>query len=118
VAQYRSYDILMQRRELCWMVTMKPTRPELPVFQRYSFQTATQSEREALAQAKRRVDHALEPNRLTYSATSRAEDLTAGEIGNDVGEIKCRGDDGLGTEAVPLLTAQLDDQIASFSSFR
>jgi hypothetical protein len=53
------YDILMQRRDLCWMVTMKPSRPELPVFQRYSFQTATQSEREALAQAKRRVDHAL-----------------------------------------------------------
>jgi hypothetical protein len=57
-ARYR-YDILMQRRDLCWMVTMKPSRPELPVFQRYSFQTATQSEREALAQAKRRVDHAL-----------------------------------------------------------
>ena len=26
-----------------------------------------------------------------------------GEIGNDVGEIKCRGDDGLGTVFVPLL---------------
>jgi hypothetical protein len=59
-ARYRGYDILMQRRDLYWMVTMKPSRPELPVFQRYSFQTATQSEREALAQAKRRVDHVLE----------------------------------------------------------
>jgi hypothetical protein len=68
-ARYRGYDILMQRRDLCWMVTMKPSRPELPEFQRYSFQTATQSEREALAQAKRRVDHALETSRLTYSAT-------------------------------------------------
>jgi hypothetical protein len=58
--RYRGYDIVMQRRDLCWMVIMKPSRPELPVFQRYSFQTATQSEREALAQAKRRVDHALE----------------------------------------------------------
>jgi hypothetical protein len=67
--RYRGYDILMQRRDLCWMVTMKPSRPELPVFQRYSFQTATQSEREALAQARRRVDHALETSRLTYSAT-------------------------------------------------
>jgi hypothetical protein len=38
-ARYRGYDILMQRRDLCWM--------------------ATQSEREALAQARRRVDHAL-----------------------------------------------------------
>jgi len=53
-ARYRGYDILMQRRG--WVVTMKPSRPELPVFRRYSFQTATQSEREALAQAKRRVD--------------------------------------------------------------
>ena len=68
-AHYRGYDILMQRRDLCWMVTMKPTRPELPVFQRHSFQTATQSEREALAQAKRHVDHALEISRLTYSGT-------------------------------------------------
>jgi hypothetical protein len=59
-ARYRGYDILMQRRDLYGMVTMKPGRPELPVFQRYSFQTATQSEREALAQAKRRVDHVLE----------------------------------------------------------
>jgi len=62
-ARYRGYDIVMQRRDLCWMVTMKPSRPELPVFQRYSFQTATQSEREALVQAKRRVDHALETGR-------------------------------------------------------
>jgi len=68
-ARYRGYDILMQRRDLCWMVIMKPSRPELPVFQRLSFHTATQSEREALAQAKRRVDHALETSRLTYSAT-------------------------------------------------
>jgi hypothetical protein len=68
-ARYGGYDILMQRRDLCWMVTIKPSRSELPIFQRYSFQTATQSEREALAQAKRRVDHALETSRLTYSAT-------------------------------------------------
>jgi hypothetical protein len=48
---------------------MTPSRPELPEFQRYSFQTATQSEREVLAEAKRRVDHALETSRLSYSAT-------------------------------------------------
>jgi hypothetical protein len=68
-ARYRGYDILMQRRDLCWMVTIKPSQPQLPVFQWYSFQTATQSEREALAQAKRRVDHALETSSLTYGAT-------------------------------------------------
>ena len=27
-ARYRGYDILMQRRDLCWTVTMKPSRPE------------------------------------------------------------------------------------------
>lgn len=58
-ARYRGYDIKMERRDLCWMVMMKPSRPELPMFQWYSFQTATQSEREALAQARRRVDNAL-----------------------------------------------------------
>ena len=69
--RYRGYDILMQRCDLCWMVTMKPSRPELPVFQWYSFQTATQSEREALAQAKRRVDDELQTSKLTYSATGQ-----------------------------------------------
>jgi hypothetical protein len=59
VTRYRGYDIKMERRDLCWMVTMKPSRPELRMFQRTSFQTGTQSEREALAQARRRVDHAL-----------------------------------------------------------
>jgi hypothetical protein len=58
-ARYRGYDIKMERRDLCWMVTMKPSRPDLPIFQRYSFKTATQSQREALAQATRRVDQAL-----------------------------------------------------------
>jgi hypothetical protein len=69
-ARYRGYDILMQRRDLCWMVTMKASRPELPVFKRYSFQTATQSERAALAQARRRVDHALE-QQIVLTITTR-----------------------------------------------
>lgn len=58
-ARYRGYDIKMEGRDLCWMVTMKPSEPEFPRSKRYSFQTATQSEREALKQAKRRVDNAL-----------------------------------------------------------
>jgi hypothetical protein len=57
--QYRGYTIKMERRDLCWMVTLKPIRPELPFFRRSPFQTSTQSERVAMAQAKRRVDHAL-----------------------------------------------------------
>jgi hypothetical protein len=59
----------MRRLDLCWVITMKPSRSELPVFQRYAFQTTTQSEREALALAKRRVDQALEASKLTHSAT-------------------------------------------------
>ena len=66
-ARYRGYDIFLRRRDLCWMVTIRPSHPELPVFRRHPFQTATQSEREALAQAKRRVDDALVTSKLTYS---------------------------------------------------
>jgi hypothetical protein len=43
-SRYRGYDIKMERRDLCWMVTMKPCASDLPEFRRYSFQTATQSE--------------------------------------------------------------------------
>ena len=57
--QYRGYQIKMERRDLCWMVTLKPTRPELPFFCHSPVQTSTQSERVAMAQAKRRVDQAL-----------------------------------------------------------
>ena len=42
-SRYRGYDIKMERRDLCWMVTMKPSRPGLPKFPQPSFQTATQS---------------------------------------------------------------------------
>ena len=69
-ARYRGYDILMRRRDLCWMVTIKAGQSGLPPLHRQSFRTATQSEREALAQAKLRVDHALETSRLTYSGTT------------------------------------------------
>jgi hypothetical protein len=58
-ARYRGYDIKLERRDLCWTVIMKPSRTDLPVVQRYAFKTATQSQREALAQARQRVDNAL-----------------------------------------------------------
>jgi hypothetical protein len=58
-AQYRGYRIKLERRDLCWRATLKPIRAELPFFRRSSFPTATQSERVAMAQARRRVDHAL-----------------------------------------------------------
>jgi hypothetical protein len=68
-ARYRGYDILMRQRDLCWMITMKPTRSGLPAFQKEPYHTATQSEREALGEAKQRVDQALATSKLTYSAT-------------------------------------------------
>ena len=34
---------LMQRRDLCWVVTVKPSRPELPVFQQQALDTTGQS---------------------------------------------------------------------------
>ena len=45
---------------------MKPSSPELPKVEQRSFKTATQSSREALKQAKRKVDRAL---RSATSAT-------------------------------------------------
>jgi hypothetical protein len=72
-SQYRGYGIKMERRDLCWMVTMKPSRPGLPTFPQPSFPTATQSAREALSQAKRRVDHALASSMLSASSRSGRE---------------------------------------------
>jgi hypothetical protein len=58
-SHYRGYDISMERRDLCWTVRMKSSSPELPKVEQRSFKTATQSPREALKQAKRKVDRAL-----------------------------------------------------------
>lgn len=57
---YRGYSIKTERRDLCWAFTLERTRPDLPGFQAQPFWTATQSERLAVAQARQRVDHALE----------------------------------------------------------
>ena len=59
---YRGYSIKTERRDLCWAFTLERTRPDLPGFQAQPFWTATQSERLAVAQARQRVDHALEGN--------------------------------------------------------
>src|SRR5262245_25483150 len=42
-AKYRGYEIKMERRDLCWAVRISPTSPELPIPNRCSFQTITQS---------------------------------------------------------------------------
>ena len=35
--EYRGYKIEMERRDLCWTVSVSPTRPELPILSRSSF---------------------------------------------------------------------------------
>jgi hypothetical protein len=55
---YRGYKIKLERRDLCWLVTLFPACSETDK-KKKSFRTITQSERGALAQAKLRVDHAL-----------------------------------------------------------
>jgi hypothetical protein len=56
---YRGYKIKMERRDLCWALAVSPTRPDLPIISRQAIKTITQSERVAMAQAKRRIDRAL-----------------------------------------------------------
>ena len=51
----RGYKIKLERRDLCWLVTLSPACAEVD---KKTFRTITQSEREALAQAKLQVDHA------------------------------------------------------------
>jgi hypothetical protein len=55
-AAYRGFKIKMERRDLCWVVKLLPTRPRLPFLSSSSFRTFTQSERAAMNQARKRVD--------------------------------------------------------------
>jgi hypothetical protein len=58
--QYRGYKITMRKQDLCWMVRVSPMRSDLPILRRSDFHTITQSERRAMAQAKRRIDELLQ----------------------------------------------------------
>jgi hypothetical protein len=49
----------MERRDLCWAVAVSSTRTDLPIISRNQIKTITQSERAAVAQAKRRIDRVL-----------------------------------------------------------
>ena len=72
--EYRGYKIEMERRDLCWVLSVSPIRPELPILSRPSFPTITQSERAAMAQARQRVDRAL------AKGGGRAERRTENEV--------------------------------------
>jgi hypothetical protein len=58
-ADYRGYQIEMERRDLCWKVSLKPSRSLLSAFPHASFGTITQSKREAIKIAERRIDQLL-----------------------------------------------------------
>jgi len=55
-ADYRGYKIEMERRDLCGKVSLRPSRAATPVGPYCSFATITQSKREAIKMAKKRVD--------------------------------------------------------------
>jgi hypothetical protein len=59
-ANYRGYKIKLERHDLCWSVRLKRDSADLPSPTRGKFHTITQSERAAMAQARRRVDESLE----------------------------------------------------------
>jgi hypothetical protein len=57
--QYRGYEIKIEPNGLEMIMTVTPTRPELPIFQRHTFRIYTPSEDDALAEARRRIDQLL-----------------------------------------------------------
>jgi hypothetical protein len=68
---YRGYAIEMKRSDLCWKVTLKPSRSELPIPPHSSFRTITQSKREAIKLAQSRVDNTLAQRSLVVPSDGR-----------------------------------------------
>jgi hypothetical protein len=57
--QYRGYILSLERQHGSMLVSVSPATPDLPILRRYLFESAAQSEREAMAEAKARVDKIL-----------------------------------------------------------
>jgi hypothetical protein len=57
--EYRGYKIKMERRGQNWLISVSPTRPELPILRHYSSNTGMRSEAAAVAEAQRFVDRVL-----------------------------------------------------------
>jgi hypothetical protein len=58
-SQYRGYIIGMERKGSIWLINVSPTRPDLPILHRCLFERIAQSEVDAMAEAKGRVDRVL-----------------------------------------------------------
>jgi hypothetical protein len=57
--RYRGYIIGFERKRGFLIVSISPAAPDLPILHRHSFETVTQSETHAIAEAKSRVDRVL-----------------------------------------------------------
>ena len=56
---YRGYIIGVERKTSIWLITVSPKTPDLPILHRHSSETRAQSEADAIAEAKGRVDRVL-----------------------------------------------------------
>jgi hypothetical protein len=57
--QYRGYIVGLHPEHGPMLVSVSPTTPDLPILRRYLFEIAAQTELEAMAEAKARVDKIL-----------------------------------------------------------
>jgi hypothetical protein len=56
---YRGYEIEPRREWSSWCVSIYPTRSDLPILPRSILQSLTPRKDEAVAGAKKRIDHVL-----------------------------------------------------------
>ena len=57
--QYRGYLVGLERRHGLLLVSVSPATPDLPILHHCLFEASTQSEAEALSEARYRVDRVL-----------------------------------------------------------
>jgi hypothetical protein len=57
--RYRGYIVALHRKHGFVLVSVSPTTPDLPILHRCLFEYEAQSEIEAMAEAKSRVDRVL-----------------------------------------------------------
>ena len=62
--QYRGYDIVPMRQWSKWCVGIYPTRADLPILARSTLSTLAPQKKDAVAEAKQKIDHILA--RLNY----------------------------------------------------
>jgi hypothetical protein len=59
IVKYRGYEIEVEPNGLEVVVTVSPTRPDLPILHRSKFRAFTMSEDTALTETRRRIDQLL-----------------------------------------------------------